>query len=65
MARTRQAPLRSGYGPKTTAREVIGDRRLDGMVAVVTGGWPGACGHPGFAGGIQTPAGGGLTRIWP
>jgi len=41
MARTRQAPLRSGYGSKTTAREVIGDRRLDGVVAVVTGGYVG------------------------
>src|SRR5262245_6822438 len=41
MARTRQAPLGSGYGPKTTAREVIGDCRLDGKVAVVTGGYVG------------------------
>jgi NAD(P)-dependent dehydrogenase (short-subunit alcohol dehydrogenase family) len=37
----RQAPLRSGYGRETTAREVIGDVRLDGRVAVVTGGYAG------------------------
>ena len=27
---TKQAPIHSGYGAQTTAREVIGDRRLDG-----------------------------------
>jgi NAD(P)-dependent dehydrogenase (short-subunit alcohol dehydrogenase family) len=41
VGRTKQTPLGSGYGPKTTAREVLGDRRLDGVVAVVTGGYAG------------------------
>jgi NAD(P)-dependent dehydrogenase (short-subunit alcohol dehydrogenase family) len=41
MTRTKQAPLSSGYGSKTTAREVIGRSRLDGVVAVVTGGYVG------------------------
>ena len=41
MARTRQTPLRTGYGPQTTAREVITDRQLAGTVAVVTGGYVG------------------------
>jgi NAD(P)-dependent dehydrogenase (short-subunit alcohol dehydrogenase family) len=40
-SRTKQAPLGSGYGPKTTARDVIGGRRLDGVVAIVTGGYVG------------------------
>ena len=35
---TLQAPLPSGFGPNTTAREVLGQRRLDGKIAVVTGG---------------------------
>jgi NAD(P)-dependent dehydrogenase (short-subunit alcohol dehydrogenase family) len=38
---TRQAPLRSGHGANTTAREALGDLRLDGAVAVVTGGHAG------------------------
>lgn len=38
---TDQRPLRSGYGAQTTAREVIGDSRLDGSIAVVTGGYAG------------------------
>jgi NAD(P)-dependent dehydrogenase (short-subunit alcohol dehydrogenase family) len=38
---TRQTPIRSGYGATTTAREVLGNRRLDGMTAVVTGGYAG------------------------
>ena len=38
---TRQVPIRSGYGERTTAREVIGERRLEGAVAVVTGGYAG------------------------
>jgi hypothetical protein len=37
--RTRQAPIHSGFGAETTASEVIGGRRLDGMLAVVTGGY--------------------------
>ena len=38
---TKQAPIHSGYGATTTAREVIGERRLDGKVAIVTGGYVG------------------------
>jgi len=38
---TKQAPIHSGYGPTTTAREVLGDKRLDGKVAIVTGGYVG------------------------
>ena len=38
---TRQAAIHSGYGAQTTAREVLGNRRLDGMIAVVTGGYAG------------------------
>jgi NAD(P)-dependent dehydrogenase (short-subunit alcohol dehydrogenase family) len=36
-----QHPLPSGFGAQTTAREVIGDRRLDGKTAIVTGGYAG------------------------
>jgi NAD(P)-dependent dehydrogenase (short-subunit alcohol dehydrogenase family) len=39
--RTKQAPIHSGYGPQTTAREVIGPGRLEGAVALVTGGYVG------------------------
>jgi NAD(P)-dependent dehydrogenase (short-subunit alcohol dehydrogenase family) len=38
---TKQAAIHSGYGATTTAREVIGDKRLDGKVAIVTGGYVG------------------------
>jgi NAD(P)-dependent dehydrogenase (short-subunit alcohol dehydrogenase family) len=38
---TNQAPIHSGFDAKTTAREAIGDRRLDGVVAIVTGGYAG------------------------
>jgi NAD(P)-dependent dehydrogenase (short-subunit alcohol dehydrogenase family) len=38
---TKQEPLSSGYGARTTAREVLGNRRLDGALAVVTGGYAG------------------------
>lgn len=38
---TKQAPIHSGFGARTTAREVIGNRRLDGTIAVVTGGYAG------------------------
>ena len=31
-------PLGSGFGPRTTARDVLGDRRLDGLHVVITGG---------------------------
>ena len=39
--RTKQAALHTGFGATTTAREVLGDARLDGKVAVVTGGYVG------------------------
>lgn len=39
--RTRQAPIPSGHGPRTTARELLVGRRLDGAIAVVTGGYVG------------------------
>ena len=38
---TVQAPIHSGFGPLTTAREVMGDRNLKGKVAIVTGGYSG------------------------
>jgi NAD(P)-dependent dehydrogenase (short-subunit alcohol dehydrogenase family) len=38
---TKQAPIHSGFGARTTAREVLGNRRLDGLIAVVTGGYAG------------------------
>ena len=38
---TEQKPLKSGFGPKTTAREVLAGRDLSGKVAVVTGGYSG------------------------
>jgi NAD(P)-dependent dehydrogenase (short-subunit alcohol dehydrogenase family) len=34
----RQVPLGSGFGPRTTALDVLGDRRLDGLRVVITGG---------------------------
>ena len=36
-----QRPIPSGFGAHTTAREVIGERRLDGTTAIVTGGYAG------------------------
>jgi NAD(P)-dependent dehydrogenase (short-subunit alcohol dehydrogenase family) len=38
---TTQAPIHSGFGAHTTAREMLGDRRLDGSIAIVTGGYVG------------------------
>lgn len=38
---TKQEPIHSGFGARTTAREVLGNRRLDGVIAVVTGGYAG------------------------
>ena len=38
---TKQAALHTGYGATTSAREVMGDARLDGKVAIVTGGYVG------------------------
>ncbi|MGZ3464760.1 MAG: oxidoreductase [Gemmatimonadaceae bacterium] len=57
---TKQAPIHSGYGAQTTAREVMGKRRLDGVVAIVTGGYAGV--------GLETTrtlAGAGATVIVP
>lgn len=39
--RSPQAPIRSGYGELTTAREAVGNRQLNRRVAVVTGGHAG------------------------
>jgi len=41
MPLSKQAPIHSGFGAQTTAREVIGELRLDGVNAVVTGGYAG------------------------
>jgi NAD(P)-dependent dehydrogenase (short-subunit alcohol dehydrogenase family) len=38
---TKQVPLGSGFGATSTAAEVLGDRRLDGVLAIVTGGYAG------------------------
>jgi NAD(P)-dependent dehydrogenase (short-subunit alcohol dehydrogenase family) len=38
---TEQKPLNSGFGPKTTAQEVMAGRDLRGKVAIVTGGHAG------------------------
>src|SRR5262245_49773414 len=38
---TEQKPLKSGFGAKTTAREVLAGRDLAGKVGVVTGGYSG------------------------
>src|SRR5580700_394818 len=38
---TKQEDLHTGYGETTTAAEVIGNTRLDGKVAIVTGGYVG------------------------
>ena len=57
---TLQAPLHSGFSAKTTARDALGDRRLDGRVAIVTGGYAGI--------GLETTralAGAGATVIVP
>jgi NAD(P)-dependent dehydrogenase (short-subunit alcohol dehydrogenase family) len=57
---TKQTPIHSGLGPQTTAREVIGSRRLDGLIAIVTGGYAGV--------GLETTralAGAGATVIVP
>ena len=39
--RTKQAPIHSGYGEQTTAREAVGNRDLSGAIAIVTGGHAG------------------------
>lgn len=38
---TEQKPIKSGYGMRTEAREALGGRRLEGKVAIVTGGYSG------------------------
>jgi len=38
---TPQAPIKSGYGMRTEAREATGGRNLKGKVAIVTGGYSG------------------------
>ncbi|MBL8530216.1 MAG: SDR family NAD(P)-dependent oxidoreductase [Hyphomonadaceae bacterium] len=38
---TPQQPIKSGYGLRTEASEALGGRRLDGKVAIVTGGYSG------------------------
>ena len=38
---TEQKPLNSGFGPRTTAREVLAGRDLTGKIAIVTGGYSG------------------------
>jgi NAD(P)-dependent dehydrogenase (short-subunit alcohol dehydrogenase family) len=38
---TLQQPLPSGFGARSTARQVLGERRLDGITAIVTGGYAG------------------------
>lgn len=57
---TKQAAIHSGYGETTTAHEVIGKTRLDGKIAIVTGGYVGV--------GLETTralAGAGATVIVP
>ena len=38
---TEQKPLKSGFGARTTAREVLAGRDLTGKIAIVTGGYSG------------------------
>src|SRR5437764_257914 len=38
---TEQAPLGSGFGFDSTTRDVLGQRSLKGLVAIVTGGYAG------------------------
>lgn len=57
---SKQAPIPSGFSAKTTAEEVLGARRLDGMLAIVTGGYAGV--------GLETTrvlSGAGATVIVP
>jgi hypothetical protein len=39
--RTKQEPIKSGYGARTEARDAVGRRDLTGKVAIVTGGYSG------------------------
>ncbi|GGH83031.1 NAD(P)-dependent dehydrogenase (short-subunit alcohol dehydrogenase family) [Pullulanibacillus pueri] len=36
-----QAPIHSGYGPRTTAQEALGNQDLSGKIAIITGGYSG------------------------
>jgi NAD(P)-dependent dehydrogenase (short-subunit alcohol dehydrogenase family) len=57
---TKQAPIHSGFGAKTTASEALGGRKLEGAIAIVTGGYAGI--------GLETTrvlAGAGATVIVP
>jgi len=57
---TKQKALHTGYGETTTAAEVLGNTRLDGKLAIVTGGYVGV--------GLETTralAGAGATVIVP
>ncbi len=38
---TKQAPIKSGFGARTTAIEALAGARLDGKIAIVTGGYSG------------------------
>jgi NAD(P)-dependent dehydrogenase (short-subunit alcohol dehydrogenase family) len=38
---TLQIPINSGFGPRTTAKEVMGNRRLEGKIVIATGGYSG------------------------
>jgi len=38
---TSQAPIGSGFGPDTTAHEIVQDCDLSGRLAIVTGGYAG------------------------
>lgn len=38
---TKQSPIQSGYGPLTTAKEIVANCDLTGKIAVVTGGYSG------------------------
>ena len=38
---TEQKPLKSGFGAKTTAREILAGSDLTGKIAIVTGGYSG------------------------
>lgn len=57
---TAQAPIKSGYGMRTEAREALGGANLKGKVAIVTGGYSGL--------GLETTkalAGAGATVVVP
>lgn len=60
--RSKQAPLHSGYGEQTTAREVLGGRDLTGAFALVTGGHAGSDSRPPARAADATQLGGG--RPW-